>query len=111
MKLSFEGREEKAFPGFKGGEGTLYAVMTDHANGKIIQGRLEKGSSIGMHTHEGTTETITVLKGKGVVTVSSGEEFLNAGDVTFCDDGESHSLRNDEDEDLFFVGVVSNVSK
>jgi hypothetical protein len=51
MIIDFEKMEEKANPEFKGGEGVAYMKKFENELGKIILGRLEKGSSIGLHTH------------------------------------------------------------
>ena len=43
---------------------------------------------------------------KVVVTEKDGEKVALPGDVVITGDGESHAIRNDEDEDLVFVAVI-----
>lgn len=67
---------------------------------------LKKGCSIGEHEHKKETEYYYIVSGKGIVTAKDGERVANAGDVVITGDGESHSIRNEEDEDLVFVAVI-----
>ena len=109
--IKFDSVEEKELLAFKGGEGALNAKMlTDELN-KILMGRLEPGSSIGLHTHEDSCETIFILSGKGsILEIEDGQETMKdvkSGDCLFCAKGHSHSLRNTSDsEDLIFYASV-----
>ena len=68
---------------------------------------LEPGSGLGYHKHEGTTETMYILKGQGRYTDENGvETTLFPGDVTFTDNGQSHSLFCQGDEPLEFIALV-----
>ena len=58
MIIDFNAVEEKINPNFKGGEKAFNAKITGDALNKIIHGRLEKGASIGLHTHETNSEII-----------------------------------------------------
>lgn len=73
---------------------------------RIIYGELEPGASIGMHLHETNSEIIYILEGKGVVKVEGGEEAVEAGNCHYCPKGHSHSLVNNSDAVLKFLGVV-----
>lgn len=67
---------------------------------------LEKNCSLGIHKHEGESETYFILTGTGLY-YDNGESYeVNAGDVLFCDDGESHALENTGDCDLKFVALI-----
>ena len=60
MVNDYNQMEWAANPAFKGGEGALCAKMiTDELN-KILLGRLEPGSSIGLHTHEDSSEIMSM---------------------------------------------------
>lgn len=68
---------------------------------------LSPGSGLGLHRHEGTTETLYILHGQGEYTDENGDTIiLNPGDVTFTDNGESHSIFCLGDEPLEFVALV-----
>ena len=98
--------EEKRIPEFKGGKGEFIAKMhTDDLN-KIIYGRLEPGSSIGMHKHETGSEIIYILSGKADFLYDESTESAGAGECHYCPKGHSHSMMNHGTEDLIFFAVV-----
>ena len=80
-------------------------MYTDGDN-KIMRGKLEPGSSIGLHTHEGSSETIYILSGTGKVLYDGEYEPLSAGSCHYCPQGHAHSLMNDSEGDLIFLAVV-----
>lgn len=106
MKIEFDKMEETKIPKFKGGEGEIIAKMYVDNLGKIMHGRLEPGSSIGMHSHETNSEIIYILEGKGKVLYDDTEESLSIGECHYCPKGHAHSLMNDGNEDLVFFAVV-----
>ena len=68
---------------------------------------LEPGAGLGYHKHEGTTETMYILKGRGRYVDEDGKEtVLEPGDVTFTDNGQGHSLYCEGDEPLEFIALV-----
>ena len=73
---------------------------------KIMRGRLEHGASIGLHTHEGNSEIVFILEGKGKMLCDGRYEELSAGSCTYCPEGHEHSLINDSMGDLIFFAVV-----
>ncbi len=109
MIIDFENIEEKDFPAFKGGEGVFTAKMWFDGETRIMRGYLHPGSSIGMHTHEGSSETVFVLQGKGKMIYDGTEELLGPGSVSFCPNGHTHSLVNVGEENLYFEAVVPTV--
>lgn len=106
MLIHFDAMEETAHQHFKGGEGTFFNKVFQDENNKIMNGRLAPGSSIGLHTHEGNSEIIFILSGKGKVLHDGAYEPLSAGSCHYCPMGHSHSLINDGDEDLVICAVV-----
>ena len=58
MILDMMNLEEQALPNFKGGEGVAYARMHVDGLNRIMLVRLPHGASIGMHTHETSSEII-----------------------------------------------------
>lgn len=67
---------------------------------------LKKGCSIGEHTHIKETEYYYIIKGAGIVTEQSGSYNVEAGDIVITGDQESHSIINENDEDLVFIAVI-----
>lgn len=105
MKINFSEMETQKLPAFKVGSGEFIVKMfTDSA--KIMRGTLEPGSTIGYHKHEGNSEIIYILSGSGKCLYEDGEETLFAGDAHYCPNGKSHSLINNDVENLEFFAVV-----
>lgn len=106
MTIDFEKIEEKAIPNFKGGEGCVNARIFDDGDAKIMKMRLEPGSSIGTHTHEGNAEVIFILSGNGTHVADGQEEVAKPGMALYCPQGHTHTLRNTGSEPLVFYAVV-----
>ena len=106
MIIDFNKIENSVIPKFKDGTGEFSVHMYTDNLGKIMLGKLEPGSSIGMHTHEGNSEIIYVLKGCGKVLFDDAEEKVSEGLCHYCPKGHSHSLINDSDDTLLFFAVV-----
>ena len=79
------------------GMGTIFGVFT-----------FKTGESIGEHHHIGNCEVYYVLSGCATVDDNGEMVELNAGDMTFCKDGDYHSVANNATEDLVFLAVVLN---
>lgn len=108
MKLNFDDFQPSALKNFQGGEGELISRRYLDDNNKITRALLSPGSSIGKHTHSGTSEIIFVLSGTGKMYINDEVEVLTAGDCHYCPEGSSHSFVNDGSEDLIFHAVVPN---
>jgi len=108
MLIDFNAMEEQVIPHFLGGEGTFRPRMRVDENGKIMRAVLEPGSTIGLHTHETSSEIIYILSGKGKVLYDGEYIPLKAGDCHYCPKGHAHSLMNDSGENLEFFAVVPN---
>jgi len=106
MLIDFNAMEETVIPQFLGGEGNFHTRMRVDELGKIMRGALEPGSSIGLHTHDASSEIIYILAGKGRVLYDGEYEPLSAGSCHYCPKGHSHSLINDSDALLEFFAVV-----
>lgn len=79
MLIEFDKIETAVIPHMRGGEKTVSAQMFTDSMGKIMRGRLIPGASIGLHTHETSSEVIYVLSGSGKVLCGGGYEPLTAG--------------------------------
>lgn len=108
MLIEFDKMETTVIPHMRGGEREVSARMYTDSLGKIMQGRLVPGASIGLHTHETSSEIIYILSGTGKVKYDGGEEAVKAGQCHYCPKGHSHALINDSGEPLEFFAVVPN---
>ena len=106
MKIGFDQMEEKVMKEFRGGQGELRTRMYTDDHNKIMRACLPAGSSVGLHTHEGDSEIIYILSGRGKVLYDGEYVPLSAGDCHYCPSGHSHSLINDSDGELHFFAVV-----
>lgn len=106
MIIDFKNTEPTVIPNFKGGEKSISAKMYFDGMNRILHGSLESGASIGIHTHETNSETIYILKGKGVVLYDGEYEQLEEGMCHYCPKGHTHSLINNSDSELVFFAVV-----
>ena len=106
MKIDFNNIEESLIPNFKGGEKEFAAKMFFDGLNRIMKGRLIPGASIGLHTHDTSSEIMFITKGSGYVIYDGEIIVLNAGDVHYCPKGHSHTLINDSADDLEFSAVV-----
>ncbi len=106
MIIDFKDIEETVFKNFRGGEKeTSVRMFNDNIN-RIMQGKLEPGASIGLHTHEDNSEIIYIIKGCGKILYDNQYANIKAGICHYCPKGHAHSLINDSTDDLIFFAVV-----
>ena len=112
MKVEFGAMEETAIPGFKGGEGVTHARMFADGCNRIMRGRLEPGCSIGLHTHEGSSEIVYVLSGTGKALYGGGEERLAPGGLPLLPGGTRPlpGQRRDTDAGILCGGAPARMS-
>ena len=104
--LKFYEMPDTVLEHFKGGEGsTITKMFADDLN-RIFVGRLQPGCSIGMHTHDTSSEIIYVLEGVGTTVLDGVTETLQPGDCSYCKKGSTHTLMNKGEADLVFFAVV-----
>lgn len=106
MNIDFNDIELSVIPNFKGGEKEIRARMFSDGMNRIMKSCLIPGASIGMHTHEDSSEIIFITSGNGHVIYDGKAEPVSAGICHYCPKGHSHSLVNDSDADLEFLAVV-----
>lgn len=106
MILDLMTMEEAKLEHFKGGEGQLYARMYFDGCNRIMRGRLPVGSTIGLHTHETSSETVFVLSGTASFLMDGVEEIVKPGQAHHCPKGHTHTLRNGGEDDVVFYAVV-----
>ena len=61
---------------------------------------------IGHHEHYGEAEAYYFLTGSGMYEEDGVAIPVQAGDVTFCDDGHGHGVKNTGTEELSFVAMI-----
>lgn len=92
------------------GEFTATGILSmDEFQGKgrlFAHNVLPPGSSIGWHEHQGDVEAYYILKGEATVNDNGVNTIVQAGDVVFTKNGESHSIENTGDADLEFIALV-----
>lgn len=106
MIFDLKNEATETIPNFKGGEGEFIAKIHFDGMNKIIHGTLPPKSTIGRHTHEGDSEIIYILSGRGSVEDDGEVIGIEAGQCHYCPKGHTHSLINNSDEDLVFFAVV-----
>ena len=67
---------------------------------------IKPGCELGHHEHHGETETYYVISGSGMYDDNGKAVPIEAGDVTFCKDGDCHGVKNTGTEDLVFVALI-----
>jgi mannose-6-phosphate isomerase-like protein (cupin superfamily) len=106
--LDYSKIQYEDFEHFKGGEGTMKAKMFFDGSNRIIRAVLPPGASIGLHEHTINSEIIYILRGSGKIITDGEEEPISSDMSHYCPKGSCHSLINDSDRDLEFIGVVPN---
>lgn len=106
MVIDFEQLKEEVRPQFKGGTGAYIVRSFEDDLGRIMFGKLEPGSSIGVHTHENDSEAIYIVSGKADIIYDDGMEHAVAGQCHYCPKGHSHSMINNGTETLAYFAVV-----
>lgn len=106
MKIQFNEIEETIMPHFLGGKKEFHAKIFNDGSNKIMRARLVPGASIGIHSHDTSSEILLITKGHGHVLYEGEKIILNEGDCHYCPKGYSHSLVNDSNEYLEFFAVV-----
>lgn len=111
MSLS-RNREVAKAEHVQGGEGYILRdllLQGDQLHGKLTYAStitLDPGCSIGVHTHTGDSEMYFIYEGDGLYTDNDEAYPVQAGDMLFCKDGETHGIKNDGDAPLRFVAIM-----
>lgn len=72
--------------------------------GKLI---INPGCSIGFHQHIDEDEIFIILKGKGLLFDGKEEIVVEEGDAILTGNGEGHSIKNIEDNDLEIIAFIA----
>ena len=106
MKIDFNNIEETVISNMRGGKGHIKAKMFFDGKNKIMRAVISKGCSIGIHTHETSSEIIYALSGKAVCYFEGEQQTLTSGNCHYCPKGSSHGIENFEDEDFVLFAVI-----
>ena len=95
-----------------GGKGEMF--ITHLLTPKEMLGKCEMfasvkipvGASLGVHQHNGNTETYHIIQGTGLYTDNGKTYTVKPGDTTFCADGDTHGIENIGDDDLIFIALI-----
>ena len=104
--IDFQNMPAAVLPRFKGGEGQMVAKMVSDDQNRILYATLAPGHSIGLHTHDTSSEIMYFLSGRGTVITDGETETVAPGLCHYCKKGSAHTLVNDGEEDLVFFAVV-----
>lgn len=104
--INFDEIKEMGINELNGGSGITKANMFMDTNIKIMKSVLEKGCSIGEHTHKTSSEIIYIISGTAKCTLDGKEELVHKGECHYCPKGSTHSIANATNEDLVMFDVV-----
>ncbi|MDL2273124.1 cupin domain-containing protein [Oscillospiraceae bacterium OttesenSCG-928-G22] len=96
----------------RGGEGETVVYPFIDPKDTFNTGRLfarsvlPKGTSIGLHKHEGDFEIYHIISGTATYSDNGEEVTLLPGDTSICPSGSSHAIRNDGEEDLVYIALI-----
>lgn len=107
MIIDFEQLNEVTIPRLNGGMGEVSARIFMNEHGKAMVSRIPKGSSIGLHKHETSTDYNYVLSGQGMATCDGNKETLTVGKCHCCPIGSMHEIINMGNEDLVLFTIVA----
>ena len=106
--INFDLIEEIKLDNFKGGDGSVIAKIFTDNNNKIMKATLKKGASIVMHTHDNSSEIVYILSGTASCLIDGKVELVNKGECHYCPKGSTHSIKNENDDDLVMLCIVPN---
>lgn len=104
--IDFDTLPEKVQEGMRGGKGLAYVRSFNDDLNKVMRVKLASGASVGVHTHDDSSEIIMVLEGCGLVLFDGRPLTLDEGNIHYCPKGHTHAIINDSREDLVLCCVV-----
>lgn len=112
MFLKFKDFPVTVMENMRGGNGTVYirkSPVTLENMKMYAEITIPTGASIGYHSHTEDEEVITVIKGKGILTIKEEKFELGVGDISLTKKDCFHSIENISDEDLVLVAVINKL--
>ncbi len=112
MFLQFKDFPVTVMQNMRGGKGEVYIrkspVVLENMK-MYAQITIPYGSSIGYHSHTEDEEVITVVSGKGILTIKEEKYELNVGDISLTKKDCFHSIENVNQEDLVLIAVINKL--
>lgn len=108
MIINFDKIALTNMPEFKGGTGSVDANMFFDGDNRIFKAVLKKGSSIGYHIHDTSSEMMYIVSGIATVNYNGEISYAKKGELHYCKKGNMHSVSNEQDEDLVMICIVPN---
>ena len=110
--MAFINQEDTKATNKAGGKGEI--TITKLLTPKELSGKCDMfakvtippGCSIGIHQHEGNTETYHILQGKALYSDNGKDVEIGPGQTTYCPDGEKHGIESIGTEDLVFMALI-----
>ncbi|TGE39277.1 cupin domain-containing protein [Desulfosporosinus fructosivorans] len=68
--------------------------------------RLKPGCEIGYHEHHGESEAYYLLSGAGIYQDNKNMIPVKAGDITYCEAGTGHGIKNTGTNDLELIALI-----
>ena len=112
MFLKFKDFPVTVMENMRGGKGTVYirkSPVTLENMKMYAEITIPTGASIGYHSHIEDEEVITVIKGKGILTIKEQRFELGVGDISLTKKDCFHSIENISDEDLVLIAVINKL--
>lgn len=112
LKTTLEGRVKTNAEHVNGGAGyiTKEELITPMQRGEACRMfnrvTLKPGCEIGHHEHHGEAEAYYIISGTGMYEEDGQAIPVEPGDVTYCDDGHGHGLKNNGTEELAIIALI-----
>lgn len=103
--IDFDTLPEVTKEGMRDGKGPATVRSFKDDLTKVMRVTLAPGSTVGMHSHPTSSETILVMKGCGMAIFDGKQMTLDEGNIHYIPKGHSHSIINDSKEDLVLCCV------
>lgn len=71
---------------------------------------LHKGEEVGEHMTDKKEEVLYIIEGEALVEMEGEKEYLEAGSLVYIPPNKKHNVKNEADEDLKYMYVVSHFS-
>ena len=107
MVIDFTKIDEIKLDNFKGGTEYVKMIKFVDERNTIARISIPTGGSIGFHKHECDQEVMYIVSGKGILHENDCDKQVFSGNSTYCPQGESHSIRNEEKENLELFIVIT----
>jgi mannose-6-phosphate isomerase len=82
-----------------------YFILEESPLYKVKRIEVNPGKRLSYQYHNFRTESWTIIKGKGLITVEGNIKEVNGGQVFVIPQGAKHRIENNGDEKLIFIEV------